>query len=186
MNSAGVVPMPVTKRWKWRRGLLVLVLLAVGAWLFQAQPLPHMRLADGGEFRVVKVVYGTEQDHYLHGAPKFFFTFWERMPGWLQRVVPYPWTGLSGEIPRGAGISIWWAWFDPETGRPELGPSGDGVMTLDSGERVPFPYPNPADDYRQILIPNPPRDSQWLHFSVPVNELEKPTEFTIRNPAWRH
>jgi len=26
---------------------------------------------------------------------------------------------------------------------------------------------------------------EWLRYSVPVNELEHPVEFTIRNPAWR-
>ena len=33
--------------------------------------------------------------------------------------------------------------------------------------------------------PMPRMKLEWLRYSVPVNELEHPVEFTIRNPAWR-
>jgi len=149
--------------------------------------MPRMILSDGGEFRVLKIAYGTGEVHYLHGAPKLFFTLWRMQPEWMQKVLPYPWNGLSAEVPGGTatGISIWWAWYEPATHKAELGPSGDVIVTMDSGESVNLGWPNPVDEYRQILLTNPSRDSQWLHYFVPVNELEHPVEFTIRNPAWR-
>ena len=36
------------------------------------------------------MVYGTGEDHYLHSAPKCFFTLWRMQPDWLKKIVPYP------------------------------------------------------------------------------------------------
>ncbi len=181
--------MPLTIRLKkWVRALAVavaLLLVGAGVWFFYPASLPRMHLADGGEFRVLKVVYGKDEDHHLHGAPRVLFRLWEVLPRWMQNVVPYPPVGTTGESFDNPSLGIWFGWFDPVTGLPEIGPAGDVMMTLDSGEQRNLGWPNPGDDYRQILITDPPRDSQWVRFSVPINHLEQPAEFTIRNPAWR-
>lgn len=57
-------------------------------------------------------------------------------------------------------------------------------MTLDSGAQVQLGWVYAADEDRQILVANPPRDSKLLHFSVPVNELSPDVQFTISNPAY--
>src|SRR5947207_2829972 len=84
-------------------GLVVLALVGgLGWWLFlRAEPLPRMRLADGGEFRVLKVVYGADEDLSLHGAPKWLFKLWRLQPEAMQRIVPYPWRGNPESVPMG-------------------------------------------------------------------------------------
>jgi hypothetical protein len=161
--------------------------VACALWLsFSARQLPRIKLSDGSDFRVVRIRYGTADDHYFLRAPKAFFWMWNHLPTPLQSVVPSPNEGVGGEFPppNHTALSIWWAWFDPVTRKPLLGPSGDVIMTLDSGEQKNLGWPNPVDDYRQIFIMDPPTDSKRLRFSVPVNWLEKPAVFEIENPAY--
>jgi hypothetical protein len=84
-------------------------------------------------------------------------------------------------------LSIYWTWIDPKTGKHELGPSGDVILTMNSGEQVNLKWPDPFDDYkgagyRQIFVDEPPRDSRFLRFHVPVED--EAVDFTIANPAF--
>jgi hypothetical protein len=81
-------------------------------------------------------------------------------------------------------ISIWWVWIDPATHKPESCPVGQAIMTLDSGAQVQLGWVYAADEYRQIMVANPPRDSKLLRFSVPVNDLSPDVQFTVGNPAY--
>jgi hypothetical protein len=165
---------------------IVLLVVSVSLLLFhEAVTLPWFRLKDGGELRVLKVCYGTEDDHHLGRAPKTLFWLWNRLPKSLQVVVPYPEEGVDGisPFPHHPAISIWWAWIEPTTHQRMLCPSGDVVMTLDSGEKIQFGWPIPCDGVRQIFIPYPPRNSKRLQFQVPVNYEQ--VEFAIDNPAFK-
>ena len=60
-------------------------------------------------------------------------------------------------------------------------------MTMDSGEQVNLKWPYPFDDikgdgYRQIFVDEPPRNSRFLRFHVPVED--EAVDFTIANPAF--
>jgi hypothetical protein len=169
--------------------IAIAVLLIGGLWFydFQNAPrLPRFPLAEGGEFRVVKICYGGSDDHHLGGASGWRFRLWRQLPESLKRIVPYPDHGIDLESPfeGHVAVSIWWAVIDPHTHEPELGPSGDVIMTVDSGEDRNLDWPDPIDPgYRQIFVSDPPRDSRKLHFLVPVEE--ETVEFTIANPAYR-
>lgn len=156
--------------------------------ILRGKQLPRMKLSDGSEFRVVQICYGTEpEDHHLGRGAKQLFWVWNHLPHRLRIVLPYPDYGESGESPSTphTAVSIWCAWFKPGVSRqPILGPSGDVIMTLDSGEEKNLGWPNPIDDYRQIFIIDPPTNSKRLRFAVPVNWLEKPAAFEIENPAY--
>jgi hypothetical protein len=152
--------------------------------LHRAGSLPRIRLSNGGEFRVLKVCYGRENDHHLGGAPKSFFWAWNHLPKHLQRVIPYPDAGVSGLSPVAgkAAVSIWYADIDPGTGKPLLGPADYALITLDSGERLGRVWPEPADDYRQIFLHDPPRHSKYLH--VELGAEYDPVAFSVVNPAF--
>lgn len=143
-------------------------------------PLPRIKLADGGEFRVLQVRYGTE--HRLGGAPRAIHWVWDHLPLFLRTNIPPPPAGTSGVGSDKPALSIWWGWFDPATGKPLLGPSDNAVMSLDSGERINLDWPEPADDYRQIFIIDPPRHSRMLRFHVVTNDER--VDFAIKNPAF--
>jgi hypothetical protein len=150
--------------------------------------LPRISLVAGGEFRVVKVCYGGEGDHQLGGAPKQVVWVYNHLPAPLQGFIPYPGgeTALN-PFPNHTAISVYWAFIDPVTKRAEFGPSGDVLMTTDSGEKIhvngPDPFQGPdGGGYRQIFVNEPPKKSLRLHFRVPVED--EIVEFTIDNPAY--
>lgn len=114
---------------------------------------------------------------------------WNRLPAQVQRFIPPPHPGDSAlyPSPNHRALSIYWAWIDPATQKAETGPSGDVLMTADSGEQTNLGWPYPFDDragegYRQIFVDEPPRNSSKLRFRVPVED--ETVEFTIDNPAY--
>lgn len=169
---------------------IVVPLLLGGLWFVRrhhAASLPRITLVGGGEFRVVKVCYGTEGDHHLGGAPKQVVWAWNHLPTPLRRLIPYP-GGESALVPNPnhTALSIYWAFIDPVTQKAEYGPSGDVLMTTDSGEQSNLGWPDPFQGpngrgYRQIFVDEPPRNSSRLRFRVPVED--ETVEFTIDNPA---
>src|SRR6266550_7504345 len=147
--------------------------------------LPRIRFSDGGEFRVLQICYGTENDHHLGGAPGSLFWLWNHLPKQLQRIVPYPDVGVSGvaPFPNTRAISVWWAYIDPLTHKAEFGPTSGVVTTLDSGERLERIWSEPAEEgHRQIFLHDPPRYSKRLHFQLAAED--HPVEFSIENPAF--
>ena len=178
-----------------RKALTAIVagaLLFGGLWFLRyhrAATLPRIPLVGGGEFRVVQISYGDEDAHHLGGAPPQFLRLWNRLPSLVQRVIPPPVRGDGVLVPSAnhTALSIYWAWIDPVTQKPVLGPSGDVIMTTDSGEQTNLGWPDPFDDragdsFRQIFVDEPPRNSFKLRFRVPVND--ETVEFTIDNPAY--
>ena len=166
---------------------LFALLLSSGCLLYfhRGAPLPRIRFSDGGEFRVLQICYGTENDHHLGGAPGSLFSLWEHLPKQLQSIVPYPDVGVSGlsPFPNKPAISIWWAYIDPLTHKPEFGPTSGVVTTLDSGERLERISSHQAGEgYRQIFLNDPPRYSKRLHFQFATED--HPVEFSIENPAF--
>lgn len=168
------------------------LLLGGGWWFcFHREPnLPRIPLAGGGEFRVFKICYGTEEVHRLGGTPKQIVWLWGHLPNAVQRFLPAPDFGDGGLVPRDGdtALSIYWAWVEPGTQKPSTGPSGDVLMTTDSGEQTNLGWPEPFDDrqgggFRQIFVVDPPKNSSKLRFRVPVEE--EVVEFTIDNPASR-
>jgi hypothetical protein len=154
--------------------------------LHRRASLPRIRLADGGEFRVLKICYGRENDHHLGGAPSSFFSAWNHLPKQLQRVIPYPNTGVTSLSPfpeSPPALSIWWAYIDPRTHKPEIGSTDYVITTLDSGERLGRIWPSPGDDYRQIFLNDPPAHSKYLRFEFAAEE--QAVEFSIANPAYK-
>ena len=181
---------------KRKTGIVVVLSVAVlavgGVWFAQWKrdaDLPRISLEGGGEFRVFKICYGSEEVHQLGGAPPQMHWLWNRLPRSMQRIIPPPPRGDTAVVP-GDGhvaLSIYWGWIFPGTGEPETGPSGDVIVTTDSGAVTILPWPDPFDDekgrgYRQIIMHDLPHDSRKLHFRVPVND--EPVEFTIDNPAF--
>jgi hypothetical protein len=148
-----------------------------------------MKLVGGGEFRVFKICYGGADDHHLGGSPKQLVWAWNHLPAQLQRLIPAPNPGDSAVVPspNHTALSIFWAWIDPSTQTAATGPSGDVLMTTESGVQTNLGWPDPFGDqvsggYRQIFVDEPPRNSRTLRFRVPV-ETET-VEFTIDNPAY--
>ena len=138
---------------------------------------------------MVKICYGPSEVHRLGGSPRVVLELWDRLPHSLQTRLPAPTYGDTALVPRPNrnALSIYWTWIDPKTGKHELGPSGDVIMTMDSGEQVNLKWPDPFDDYkgagyRQIFVDEPPRNSRFLHFHVPVED--EAVDFTIANPAF--
>jgi len=179
-----------------RRAIIAIAvfgLLLAGVWLFRivrADNLPRIPLAGGGEFRVVKICYGGEHDdHRLGGAPKEILWLLNRLPPAAQSIIPAPAWGDSNSSP-GSGhiaLSIFWTWIDPVTQKATIGPSGDVLITTDSGEQINNGWPHgftaqSGEDYRQIYVDAPPRNSRRLRFRVPVED--EVVEFTIVNPAY--
>jgi hypothetical protein len=167
-----------------------------GVWLvlfMSPTKSPTIPLSEGGEFRVIQVIYSAQRsDHVLGGAPKHIRRLWSHSPSLLQRVIPEPTPPYSTSFPPMPAISIWWTWIDPTTGRPELGPSGDALLTLDDGRQISLQYPDPVhtrDDeerdpgYRVIWIHDPPADSKRLRLHVPVEG--EAVDFEIENPGYR-
>jgi hypothetical protein len=172
---------------------LVVVVLAAG-WFFREPPLPRFPLRDGGEFRVYQIVYTSGPsdsfEHNLH-APRLRWRVYRRLPDFIRWRIPAPGEGVGGLSSRLPMLSIWWGYVDPKTGQPEIGPAGDVLMTLDSGEVVNLGWPSPYDDesvpsfpsYRQITVTPPPMNSRTLAFEVPTEGGT--VRFTIENPAYR-
>ena len=177
--------------------LIVLIalgaVLVAGVWLLflkSAPSLPRIRFSDGGEFRVVKVCYGTENDHYVGGAPASFFWAWGHLPKRLQGFIPYPNTGARGMSPftNAWAISVFWGYIDPRTQKSEIGSTDYVMTTLDSGERLGRIWSEPAtndhgDEYRQIFLNDPPRHSKHLRFELGVEDQR--VDFSILNPAFK-
>ena len=114
---------------------------------------------------------------------------WNHLPSPLQDVIPRPVRGGTVFIPGRShvGLSIYWAWIEPTTHMPVLSPSGDVIMTTDSGKEFNLEWPEPFEDedgkgIRQIYMDDPPRNSRKLHFSIPVNG--ETVGFSIDNPAY--
>ena len=158
----------------------------------RAASLPRIQLAGGGEFRVFKVSYGTADHHRLGGPPSQLLWLWRfawSVPASLWRFIPNIDTGGTGVMPgsNSTAISIYWAWIDPVTQKAVLGPSGDVLMTTDSGEETNLDWPIPFDradgEYRQIIVNDLPTKSARLRFRVPVED--ETVEFTIDNPAYQ-
>ncbi len=186
------------RRAQWMRRPLTLVwiaaLLLFGiAWLVHLRStsnLPRIQLAGGGEFRVFRICYGTDEVHRLHGDRQLLAWAWKFLPNFVQRYFPDPYYGGTGVSPWPGKIalSIYWAWMDPATNQAELGPSGDVIMTADSGEDTNLDWPVPFDDeksgggFRQIFVNDLSASSRTLHFLVPVEN--ETVEFTISNPAY--
>lgn len=175
----------------------VALLLGVGglflilAWNFlpRAARLPHIRLPNGGEFRVLKVTYppgpSEPREHAIGAAPKAAFWIWHRLPKPLQDRIPYPDTGSANLGSSHPGISIWWAYIAPKTGLPQLGPTDYALTTLDSGEQLGPIWPPPVEEgYRQIFLADPPHHSRKLHFRLSAEG--QPVEFELANPAYRN
>jgi hypothetical protein len=113
---------------------------------------------------------------------------WSHLPTPLQRVIPYP-GGNSAlfPYPNHTALSLYWGFIDPVTQKAEFGPSGDVLMTEDSGKQTNLGWPDPftgpkGEGYRQIFVDEPPSGSRSLRFRVPVEE--ETVEFTIHNPAY--
>src|SRR4029434_4666252 len=172
--------------------------IAIGAcgllgafWYFLSRPtgLPRIQLANGGEFRVIQMTYTPRSSidtraHNIGCAPAYQFKLWKLLPAVLQTNVPYPKTGISGSESSHPALSIWWAYIDPKTGKPEIGPTDDVVTILDSGEQLKPVWPFPREEgYRQIFITDPPPKSKRLRFLVSAEE--QPVVFSIENPAYR-
>lgn len=175
------------------RKLLLAITLAVVAGIYllfifgtSLPEYPHFTLSDGAEFRVVQITYtagpSNFPDHNLGGSKKRWWLH-QHLPRPVQKWMQEPDSGIDSEFSDRPMLSIWWARFDRETQEPLLGPAGDVLMKLDSGKVVNLGWPDPGEDYRQILITDPPTDSKQLTFTVPVEE--ELVRFTIKNPAYR-
>jgi hypothetical protein len=166
-------------------------LLAGVLWCFPSRPaeLPRIRLPDGGEFRVIQMTYTSRSSidtraHNIGCAPAYQFQLWKLLPTLLRSSVPYPNVGISGSESDHPALSVWWAYIDPNTGKPEIGPTDDVVTILDNGEHLKPVWPFPrAEGYRQIFITDPPPTSQRLRFRLAAEE--QPIEFSIENPAYK-
>ena len=150
--------------------------------------LPRIALVGGAEFRVFKVTYtphaSESWEHNLESAPQALFWLRNLLPASIRLKVPEPDRGIGWHGSNYPALSIWWARINPASHLPELGPSGEVVMTLDSGEQVIFDGSEAVDPgYRQIFIQDPPTHSKRLTFLVPVED--ESVSFTIENPAFR-
>lgn len=168
----------------------LVALIAGGVWWSlreEVADLPRIPLKGGGEFRVVKIAYGTAEAHRFGGAPRAVLWVWDRLPNAMRDRLPVP-SGGEVLVPINGrkALSIYWGWIDPATGTATLGPSGNVIMTTDPGEQRDTDWPSPfeykREGYRQIYVDEPPRDSRRLHFRVPVED--ETVEFTIENPAF--
>ena len=148
--------------------------------------LPHVRLLDGGEFRVIKITYTSKQseasEHAIGSSPKAAFWVWHHLPKPLQTRIPYPNEGMNISGSSRPALSIWWAYISPRTQQPELGEADYVITTLDSGRQLKPIWPRPYDDYRQIFVNDPPTDSKHLRFRL--RAWDNPVEFVIENPAY--
>ena len=177
-----------------KRRLLIAVvapaaLLVSGLFIFRLRflaDLPRLALRDGGEVRVLQVSYtpgpSDSIDHNLD-APRLRWRIYRHLPSSLRESMEAPTRGIGYQSSDHPALSVWWAHFDPVTRKPMLGEAGDVLMTVDSGQRTNLGWPDPADDYRQIFISNPPTDSKRLTFEFPV--WGEWVRFSIDNPAYR-
>jgi hypothetical protein len=141
-----------------------------------------------GSFEFVQVTYtpraSEDYEHNIGAAPAYQFALWRRLPKFLQSRISYPNTGIGYQGSDHPFISIWWAYIDPKTGKPELGPSGYALMILDDGEVRKAGWPHGTDEgFRQIFITDPPTTSKRLRFRLSAEEQS--VEFSIENPAYR-
>jgi len=194
MNIRAMVQKPPSATIRFMLGIVGLLALALlFSWQYTRQSYPHLHLRDGSDFRVVKITYTAQAsdstDHNI-GASRFRWWLWRHLPSELQNRMATPGYGIGNQASDHPAISIWWAWINPNTQIPDLGPSGDVILTTDSGHQQNLGWPDPADDgtpsgpaYRQIFVTDPPTDSPHLTFDVPVEE--EIVHFTIKNPAYR-
>ena len=187
--SEAIAGCRVTKNRKWRIGILAALLVSASIMITHhllGWGLPKIPLRGGGEFRVYQIRYtpgpSDFSDHNLH-CSKLSWVLWRSLPSALQDRVPTPSEGISGMVSDHPVLTLWWTWIEPKTRKPMLGPSGDVLMTLDSGERLNLGWADPSDDYRQIFITDPPMNSKYFRFHVPVDD--ESVDFTIKNPAYR-
>jgi len=163
--------------------------LLVGALIlvrFGTRDLPRIPLRDGGEVRVIQVRYtpgpSDSIDHNID-APKFRWWMYRLLPSSIRQRVGEPTLGIGNQASDRPVLSVWWAHFDSTTHKPMLGEAGDVLMTTDSGEQTNLGWPDPAEDYRQIFVTDPPTNSKRLIFEFPV--WGEPVRFSISNPAYR-
>jgi hypothetical protein len=165
-------------------GALLAAVLFV--WLRPSPVLPRSPLRDGGEFRVIQITYTSQPcdswDHNI-GAPKVRWWLYQHLPTALRRKVPEPSLGIGGQSSIRPVLSIWWAHIDPITRKPVLGEAGDVLMTDDFGHQKNLGWPDPAEDYRQIFIIDPPTSSKRLAFEFPI--WGERVRFSLDNPAYR-
>jgi len=150
--------------------------------------LPHKKLRQGGELRVLQVHYdavgGQYGSHQYQRAPEWKFRVWNALPQRLQNIISPPSEGIGGYSSDHPAISIWWAHIDAGTHKAEIGKAGWVTVTLDNGGTLPRIWPEPAEDYREILIINPPHDSRQLR--VKFHICDEAVHFTIDNPAYHN
>jgi hypothetical protein len=162
-----------------------LILVLISLFVLRRPALPIVRFADGSEFRVLQVKYTASpsepSEHALGRAVNWRFWIWERLPGILQNRIADP-NAVSGFGSNRPALSIWWAYIDPKTRRPLVGPTSFVSPKLDSGRRLNPVHSAPADEYRQIFLVDPPRHSKRLRFELTTED--HPVEFSIDNPAF--
>ena len=151
--------------------------------------LPFIHLPGGGQFQVIQVRYTRKashsDDHAIGRMPRLTRWFWERLPAPVQAKIGLPRPAINtGYASDRAALSVWWAYVDPRTGKPELGETSYALISTDSGRQLAPIWPWPDDaGYRQIFLVDPPTGSRHLHFELTV-EGAYPVTFTIGNPAY--
>lgn len=165
----------------------ILLLAALGIIRAYSRPyLLHLPLRDGAEFRVIQITYTAGPsdaiDHNIN-APKARWWLYRHLPSPIQQRLGEPGIGIGNQASARPVLSIWWACIDPSSHKPLIGEAGDVFMTVDSGQRTNLGWPDPADDYRQIFVIDPPTDSKQLSFDFPI--WGEWVHFRIDNPAYR-
>ena len=149
--------------------------------LLNSDELPAVVLRNGGEVRVLKASFGT--NHSLGRAPEIFYRTWYGLPKLMRGIFPPLPRGAFGQMTDEPSVSVWWAWFDPLTGKAKDAKASRATMILDSGERVQLDWIHAENKQRQILISDVPFDSSTLTFLFAVND--EPLSFSVDNPAFR-
>lgn len=161
------------------------IIACILAWQESRAKLPRIPLRDGSECRVLRVTYtagpSDSTDHNLY-VPRGRLWIYRHLPESLQRKVPGPGEGIGYTSSHHPALSIWWAHFEATTHKPAVGEAGDVLMTEDSGKQTNLGWPDPAEDYRQIFVTDPPTNSKRLKFQFPIWGEE--VSFTIDNPAY--
>ncbi len=150
------------------------------------ETLPHLQLRDGSEFRVFQIRYtapGEPEGQYL-GSSLARWWIYRHLPSAIRKRVPEPSRGIGDEfVPDHWVLSIWLAQINAGTHEPLLGEAGDVLMAVDSGQQTNLGWPYFADEYRKIMVVDPPTDSKRLTFEFPLEG--NPVHFSIDNPAYR-
>lgn len=176
--------------------VVVMLLIAGGLALLSLFPtvnlpgrpgLPSIRLPDGGQFQVVQVRHTNKATHESEHA----LGRWPRVTSWIRARLPQPLQAKidppvdTGYGSRAPALSVWWAYIEPRTGKPQLGETSHALVSTDSGRYLAPIWPRPPHEgeYRQIFLIDPPTDSRHLHFRLTVEGVH-PVNFTIVNPAY--